>query len=69
MLCLFGVQRVMPNRVVDLLACWIERFTRQCSGNIWSPNPFVHNVDYLKRMLHQTFEGIEQAIMDLKMNG
>ena len=38
-LCLFGVHRVMPKRVVDLLACWKGRFARHCNGDIWNAIP------------------------------
>ena len=38
-LCLFGVQWVMPNSVVYLLACWKGRFAKHCNGDIWSAIP------------------------------
>ena len=34
-LCLFGVQRVMPQKVIDLLACWKGHFGSHGNGDIW----------------------------------
>ncbi len=34
-LCLFGVQWVMPRRVMDMLDCWKGRFSIHQNDNIW----------------------------------
>lgn len=28
-------QRAMPQRVVELLACWKGQYARRCNGEIW----------------------------------
>ena len=37
--CLFGIQRVTHERVVDLLACWMSSFGRHHSIEVWKAIP------------------------------
>lgn len=38
-LCLFGMQQVMPQKVIDLLACWKGHFGRHGNGDICKAIP------------------------------
>ena len=53
MLCLFGVQWIMPSGVIDLLDCWKGGFleSRHWNGNIWNVIHLwlVLNVGHLDR--------------------
>jgi hypothetical protein len=46
-LCLFGVQWVMPHKVLDLLACWKGRFAKREWSHLECCT-FVSFVDYLE---------------------
>lgn len=60
--CLFGVQWVMPCRVLDLLACWKGRFAKFCHAV-----PLCLMWTAWRECNRRAFEGIEGPTMDLKL--
>ena len=69
-LCLFGVQWVMPCRVVDLLAVWTGRcgkFSR--GGNCWKAIPLCLMWIIWRERNNRAFEGIrtERRTLELKI--
>ena len=67
MSCLFGVQQVMPHRVVDLLACWIGKFAKHQSGDLWKAIPLCLMWAIWRECNNRAFEGAKRPKMDLKM--
>lgn len=66
-LCLFGVQWVMSQRVVELLSSWRGRFTRHRNGEIWSASPLCVMWILWKEQNSHTFEDIERTLVELKL--
>ena len=66
-LCLFGVQWVMPQRVVDLLASWKGRYARHRNGDVWSVIPLCIMWIIWKEWNNQTFEGLERPSVELNL--
>ena len=68
-LCLFGVQWVMPRRVVDLLAGWTGRCGKFRGGNCWKAIPLCLMWIIWCERNNRAFEGIrtERRTMEHKM--
>ena len=69
-LCLFGVQWIMPCRVVDLLAGWTGRCGKFSRGdNCWKAIPLFLMWIIWCEWNNWAFEGIrtERRTMELKM--
>ena len=64
---MFGVQWVMPRRVVDLLACWQGKFGRL--PNVVSSKVIPHCVMWClwRKQNSRTFDGCERNVLDLKL--
>ena len=58
-LVLFGVQWVMPRKIIDLLACWQGRFGRHQHKVIWMWCIW-------RERNCRNFEGNEQSVAELK---
>ena len=68
MVCsLFGVQWVMPCSVMELLACWSNKFNKLRSKELWRIIPHcLMWVIWRVRNTH-TFDGNERSIHELKL--
>ena len=64
---MFGVQWVMPRRVVDLFACWQGRFGRLPNAVIWKAIPHCVMWCLWRERNSRTFEGCEINVLDLKL--
>ena len=65
---LFGVQWVMPKKVVDLLVCWNWRDTRNCIGVIWNAIPLCITWIIWKERNNRTFEDLEHLLASVKLS-
>ena len=63
---LFGVSRVMPQSVVELLACQQGRFDHYRNGHIWLIVPLCLMWCLWKEMNSRCFEDNEGSIPNLK---
>ena len=61
-----GVPWVMPNRVVELLACWPGGFRWHSAASIWVAIPHCIIWTIWREWNNRTFEGEEQSIIELK---
>ena len=64
---LFGIQWVMPKRVVELLACWQGRLGQHRNRVIWSAIPRCVMWYLWRERNARTFEGCESNILDMKL--
>ena len=62
----FGVHRVMPSKVIDVLFCWKRLCGRHNSSNVRCVTS--HCVIWIFWMEHNshTFEGVERFLVDLQ---
>ena len=66
-LVLFGVQWVVPQRIVDVLACWKGSFGHRANGAFWRADPLYLLWMVWKECNCQAFEGLERPSTDLKL--
>ena len=62
---LFGIHCVMPKIVVELLACWQEKFGRHRNFAIWMAVP--HCLMWCIWQERSNFEHLERLVSDLKL--
>lgn len=60
-----GVPWVMPNRVVELLACWHRGFQWHSAASIWNAIPHCIIWTIWREWNNRTFEGEKQSITEL----
>ena len=65
---LFGLSWAMPNYVVELLASWTGKFSKNRNGAIWNMVPHCLMCGSWRERNALTFEGTERSIQDLKMS-
>ena len=66
-LCSFGVQWVMSNRVVDLLVYWKGHFTSHHNSDIWITIPLCIMCTIWKEHKSRRFKGLERDVTDLQL--
>ena len=66
-LTLFGIYWVMLKTVVELLACWQEKFGCHCNGVIWMVVPHRLMWCIWQERNNQCFEEYERIVADLKL--
>lgn len=66
-LCLFKVHWVMPQQVLDVLACWKGRFVRQSICDVWCTVPLCITMTVWKEYDWRAFEGLERLSTKLKL--
>lgn len=59
-------QRAMPQRVVELLACWKGQYARCCNGEIWNAIPLGLMWILWREWNRWTFEGLERSMLEVK---
>ena len=64
---LFGIYRVMPKTVVEILACWQENFGRHCNGVIYMAVPHCLMWCIWREKNNRCFEDYERTVVDLKL--
>ena len=67
MLALFGVQWVMPQKVVDVLACWQGSYGRHRYSRIWMCIPHCLMWYIWRERNAGSFEGCALSVLDLKL--
>lgn len=66
--CLFGLQWVMPKKVVELLVCWNWRDSRNRMGVIWNAIPLCITLIIWKEWDNRTFEDLEHSLASVKLS-
>ena len=59
-------QRAMPQRIVELLACWKGQYARCCNGEIWNAIPLGLMWILWREWNRWTFEGLERSMLGVK---
>ena len=61
--CLFGVSRVMPAQVVNLLTSWMGAFRTSCQAVGWGVVPLCIMWVIWRERNQRVFEGIERPLV------
>ena len=64
---MFGIDWVMPKRVVDLFDCWQGKFGRLRNVSIWRAIPHCLMWCLWRERNARTFEGSEHNVAELKL--
>ncbi len=64
---LFGIQWVMPKRVIDEFNCWQWSLVRQQNDVIWKTIPHCLMRCLWRERNARTFEGCELSVVELKL--
>ena len=64
---MFGIQCVMPKRVVDLFDCWQGKFGQHRNVSIWRAIPHCLMWCLSRERNARTFEGSEHYMAELKL--
>ena len=64
---LFGVQWVIPNSIVDMLACWLARFEWHWNIEVGKAVPHCLMWSLWQKWNAQSFEGCQWTIINLKL--
>jgi hypothetical protein len=64
---MFGIQWVMPRRVINLLECWQGRLGQHSNSTIWRVIPHCLMWCLWRERKVRTFEGCEQSVLELKL--
>ena len=65
--CLFGVQWVMPGRMIELLECWNGDFLQGGSGVLWRAALLCLMWTIWKERNKRAFEDLEWSTAELKL--